>query len=113
MQVGEQGVHRGSPGSGRTADGISDSNDTGADIATGQRLFFIMLHRTSVSDQAAVITLLKGSTKEAQRLTNKFRAQSSTGTEDTFADGEFVSIGPHLRQLFFEFVQFRMARGAW
>ncbi|MEY9989534.1 hypothetical protein ABIE67_001566 [Streptomyces sp. V4I8] len=35
--------------------------------------------------------------------------------KDTFGDGEFVPLGPHLRELlgrlFFELVQFRTARG--
>ena len=56
VQVGEQGVHCGSPRSGRSADGISDADNTIADVPTGQRLFFIALHRASVSDQLTVIT---------------------------------------------------------
>lgn len=60
VQVGKQGMHGGSPRSGGTADGISDANDTITDVAAGQRLFMIVLHRTSVSDQLAVITSLRG-----------------------------------------------------
>ncbi|GCB53130.1 hypothetical protein SNL152K_10487 [Streptomyces sp. NL15-2K] len=44
MQVGKQGMHGGSPWSGRTANGVSDANDTITDVAAGQRLFIIVLH---------------------------------------------------------------------
>jgi hypothetical protein len=58
VQVSKQGMHSGSPGSGRTANGVPDANDTITDVATGQRLFIIVPHRTSVSDQLVMITLL-------------------------------------------------------
>ncbi|GHA12390.1 hypothetical protein GCM10010303_23000 [Streptomyces purpurascens] len=60
VQVGKQGMHSGSPYSGRTANGVPDANDTITDVATGQRLFIIMPHRTSVSDQLVMITPLRG-----------------------------------------------------
>jgi hypothetical protein len=52
-------MHSGSPGSGRTAHGVPDANDTITDVATGQRLFIIVPHRTSVSGQLVMITPLK------------------------------------------------------
>ncbi|KQV97652.1 hypothetical protein ASD08_47600 [Streptomyces sp. Root369] len=47
VQVGKQGMHGGSPRSGRTANGVSDANDTITYVAARQRLFIIVLHRTS------------------------------------------------------------------
>ncbi|GAA3307931.1 hypothetical protein GCM10020219_007770 [Nonomuraea dietziae] len=51
-------MHGGSPRSGRTTNGVSDANDTITYVAARQRLFIIVLHRTSVSDQLAMITPL-------------------------------------------------------
>ncbi|GGU22506.1 hypothetical protein GCM10010244_56490 [Streptomyces coeruleorubidus] len=67
VQVGKQGMHGGSPRSGRTANGVSDANDTITDVAARQRLFIIVLHRTSVSDQLAMITPLTGERQSADR----------------------------------------------
>jgi hypothetical protein len=66
-------MHSGSPWSGRTANGVPDANDTITDVATGQRLFIIVPHRTSVSDQLVMITPLSGSARggtEVKELPN-------------------------------------------
>ncbi len=63
MQVGKQGMHSGSPWSGGTANGVPDANDTITDVATGQGLFIIVPHRTSVSDRLVMITPLRGTDK--------------------------------------------------
>ncbi|WP_225102501.1 hypothetical protein [Streptomyces sp. CoH27] len=63
MQVGKQGMHSGSPWSGRTANCVPNANDTIADVAAGQRLFIIVPHRTSVSDRPVMITPLRGSVR--------------------------------------------------
>jgi hypothetical protein len=73
MQMGKQGMHRRSPWSGRTANGVPDANDTITDVAAGQRLFIIVSHRTSVSDQPVMITQLKGASESEQRLKDKLR----------------------------------------
>lgn len=56
-------MHSGSPWSGRTANGVPDANDAITDVATGQRLFIIVPHRTSVSDQLVMITPLRGNVR--------------------------------------------------
>jgi hypothetical protein len=66
-------MHSGSPWSGRTANGVPDANDTITDVATGQRLFIIVPHRTSVSDQLVMIIPLRGSVRvetEVKELPN-------------------------------------------
>ncbi|XXZ53105.1 hypothetical protein AAGT00_28145 [Streptomyces cavourensis] len=63
--MSKQGMHGGSPRTGLTANGVPDANDTVTDIASGQRLFIIVLHRTSVSDRLVVITPLTGERRSA------------------------------------------------
>ena len=64
-------MYGGGPQSGRTANGISDANDTITDVAARQRLFIIVLHRTSVSDRLAMITPLAGERQSGQTIKNK------------------------------------------
>ncbi|MGI5429242.1 TOBE domain-containing protein [Streptomyces sp. CA-179760] len=69
--MAEQSMHCGSPWPGRAADGISDTDDTLADVATGQWSFFIGLHRTTVPDQPIVITRLKEAPDQRRRIRNR------------------------------------------
>lgn len=56
VQVGKEGMHSGSPWSGRTANGVPDANDTLTDVVTGHGLLIIAPHRTSVLSQLAMVT---------------------------------------------------------